>query len=325
MKDFNLNAPFSRRRALALGAGLTGGWIAETALGRARAFAQDSSGSSGNWQLPASVTKEIEEIIQAQGMTSDGVFTIGIDRDDIQDVTLHDVPIKPAFELNGDLNFQAIENSSLSAMNSDFCLKASELNGFISQLLAHNIVFQAEHQHFYDFKPLVWFVHFRAIGNPISIARGIKAALNVTSTPFPQTMPSNPTTPLPYDQLGDIIGAKPQIGSDGVVSFNLPRKDAIRLGGMIVNPYLNVDTNVYFEPYGDGNTAAAPDFGMISSEVDKVSTVMRKQGWDVTCLYNQETDEYPQLYFSHQFKTGDALDLAREIRHGLNQMNLKFT
>ncbi len=25
--------------------------------------------------------------------------------------------------------------------------------------------------------------------------------------------------------------------------------------------------------------------------------VMRQQGWDIGCLYNQETDEHPQLYF----------------------------
>ena len=46
---------------------------------------------------------------------------------------------------------------------------------------------------------------------------------------------------------------------------------------------------------------------------------MRAQNWDIGCLYNQETDEQPQLFFSHQFKTGDPYDLAREIRRGLDQ------
>jgi hypothetical protein len=325
MSSFEINRPFTRRRALAIGASVAGGFIAATALELPRAFADDSDSDSDDSQLPESVTDEIQKIIQAEGQRSNGVFNIEIDRNDIQGVTLHGVPIKPSFELNGNIVFQARGNGGIAEMNSDMCLKANELNSFITQLLAHNIVFQAEHQHFYDFKPLVWFVHFRAIGDPIAIAKGVKAALNVTSTPFPQTLPSNPTTPLPADQLGDIIGAKPTIGSDGVVSFDLPRRDKIRLGGVIINPYLNVQTNVIFEPYGsDGNAAASPDFSMVSWEVDRVSEVMRKQGWDVGCLYNQETDEQPQLYFSHQFKTGDALDLARQIRHGLNQMNLKF-
>ncbi len=51
--------------------------------------------------------------------------------------------------------------------------------------------------------------------------------------------------------------------------------------------------------------------------------VMRRQGWIIGCLYNQETDEHPQLYFSHQVKVGDAIELAHEIRRGLDQTNSK--
>jgi hypothetical protein len=50
---------------------------------------------------------------------------------------------------------------------------------------------------------------------------------------------------------------------------------------------------------------------------------MRGQGWDIGCLYNQETGERPQLFFSHQFKTGDPYQLAAEIRKGLNRMNVQ--
>jgi len=51
---------------------------------------------------------------------------------------------------------------------------------------------------------------------------------------------------------------------------------------------------------------------------------MQHQGWDIGYLYNQETEEHPQLYFSHQFKVGNAIQLAREIRKELNQTNSKF-
>ncbi len=63
---------------------------------------------------------------------------------------------------------------------------------------------------------------------------------------------------------------------------------------------------------------------MVTSEVEPVARVMRNLGWDVGCLYNQETGEHPQLFFSHQFKTGDPLQLAREIRAGLNLMDVKL-
>ncbi len=60
---------------------------------------------------------------------------------------------------------------------------------------------------------------------------------------------------------------------------------------------------------------------MIGPEVQPVVAAMRKQGWFVGCLYNQETDETPQLYFSHMLKTGNAYALAAEIRKGLDLTN----
>lgn len=50
---------------------------------------------------------------------------------------------------------------------------------------------------------------------------------------------------------------------------------------------------------------------------------MRKQV-DIGCLYNQETDEHSPLYVSHQFQTGDPIQLAHEIRNSLNLTNSKF-
>jgi hypothetical protein len=62
---------------------------------------------------------------------------------------------------------------------------------------------------------------------------------------------------------------------------------------------------------------------MVASEVQNVVRVMRRQGWEIGCLYNQETDEQPQLYFSHQVKVGNAVELAHEVRRGLNLTNSK--
>ena len=277
----------------------------------------------GTMPFPLALAREIERVIKAKGTIAYGLLQIGIDRDDIRDVTLHGVPISPAFEINGDLNFQYLGGRQVT-MNSDLCLKTSEVVPFLDRLLEHNIVFQAEHQHFYDFDPLVWFIHFRATGEAARIAAGVKAALNATSTPFPQAPPANPKTPLPAAQLGKIIGAKPSVGAHGVVSFQVPRAETIYLGGIRINPYLNVSMPVLFQPLANGRAAAVPDFGMIPSEIQKLVGLMRNRNWDIGCLYNQETDERPQLFFSHQFKTGDPIVLAHEIRDGLNLLNVRF-
>ncbi len=284
-----------------------------------------SLGVDAAMPFPQNLAEQIEDIVGAQGTISNGVFSIEIDRNDITDVTLHGFPILPANQINGTLFFQYMGGGRVF-MNSDMCMKAREINSFIDQLLSHDIAFQAEHQHFYDFAPLVWFIHFRAGGDALQLARGVKAALNVTSTPFPQMLPKNPTTPLPAEALGDIIGAKPSIGSNGIVNFLVPRANPITLGGVSINPYLNVATSIAFQPCGGGqNAIAIPDYGMIPPEIGKVVGYNRARSWDIGCLYNQETDEMPQLFFSHEFKQGDSIQLAREIRGALNLMDMKFS
>jgi hypothetical protein len=64
--------------------------------------------------------------------------------------------------------------------------------------------------------------------------------------------------------------------------------------------------------------AAVPDFSMTADEVAPVVQHMQGMGWFQGCLYNQETDEHPQLYFDHMLKTGDAYALAKEVRAGLD-------
>jgi hypothetical protein len=53
---------------------------------------------------------------------------------------------------------------------------------------------------------------------------------------------------------------------------------------------------------------------MTAAEVRPVMTTPRRAGWEIGGLYNQETAEQPQLYFSHAVATGDPVALAREIR-----------
>lgn len=85
-------------------------------------------------------------------------------------------------------------------------------------------------------------------------------------------------------------------------------------------------TTVAFEPLGGGQRAAvAPDFALMAAEVNSVMRVMRRHGFAIHCLCNQETAEQPQLPFSHQLAVGNALALARKVRRGLDRTNSTLT
>lgn len=318
MTNPEAGSQWPRRRVLKLGASLAG-LLAAGSLGNPLLLAADTEPDTA----PSDeVRRQVEQILNAKGKVSDGVFHLDIDRKDIENVTLHGVPIKPSFQINGSLFFQT--GGGRVMMNADLALKAEELDRFIDRLIVNNIVFQAEHQHMFDFSPVIWFVHFRAEGDPLRIAKGVKSALDTTATPFPQKTPEHPTTPLPAEEMGRIIGAKPDVKEDGVVTFDVPRRERIMLGGVSISPYLNVDTDIAFQPLEGGKAAAIPDYSLLASEVQRVVGEQSHRGWEIGCLYNQEIAESPQLYFSHQFKTGDPLQLAREIRSALNLTNVKF-
>ena len=57
---------------------------------------------------------------------------------------------------------------------------------------------------------------------------------------------------------------------------------------------------------------------MTGGEVMPVFRTMRAAGFEIGCLYNQETGEHPQLFFAHMFATGAPLELARAIRTALD-------
>jgi hypothetical protein len=170
---------------------------------------------------------------------------------------------------------------------------------------------------------MVWFMHMRGHGSARNLARACAAVLSVTSTPLPQAPPKHPTTPLDVKRLSKIIGGPGTVGSSGVVSFEIPRRNPMILGGIRISPFLNVYTPIGFQPLGGGDQAVVvPDFGQEADEVDRLAATMRGQGWETNCLYNQETSEQPQLFFSHDFKVGNAYQLAREVRRGLDQLNV---
>jgi hypothetical protein len=306
----------TRRAALALGGGTAAGLLLPSGIAQA-------AGKSGllrqSGKLPS--LEAMEKILQAEGETSEGLAHFSIDRDDAEHVKgPMGVEFSGSFEINGDLYFQPLRGGKLAFLNGDVPLKPEELNPFIDALLANGLTFQAMHQHYFDLRPMYWFIHFRGVAAPLALAKAIKGALDVTAIPFPQKSPQHPSTPFDARRLAKILHGTATVGEDGVVTVDISRKGRIVIDGVEVNPDANLSTNVQFKPQGQGanGAAAGPDFSLTSSEVTPVIGAMRAAGWQVDCLYNQETAESPQLYFSHMLKTGDVYELATEIRKGLD-------
>lgn len=319
MSVLDPRTPITRRGALAVGGGALAGGLLSGALPLTSAAAADRHEAHGS-QSETLPVDQIEEILQAEGMISKGVLSIDIERKDIGDVAGPlGVTFTPAFEIDGTLTFQPL-GLGKAFFNGDLALKPEETQPFIDAIIANRLIFQAFHQHYIEMSPNVWFIHWRGEGDPLRLARAVKNVLDVTSTPFPQMPPAHPTTPLNPDRLASILHGSASVGDEGVVTVEIDRTDTIIIDGIHVSPEANISTGVEFKPLSNSGSSAwaGPDFSMESSEVMPVVTLMRQQGWFQGCLYNQETNEYPQLFFDHMLKQGDAYALAGEIRRGLD-------
>jgi hypothetical protein len=302
----------NRRQALALG-GVTAGGMLATRVGIARAATLRRK----HGRLPV---QEMQKVLEAEGSTTKSVLGITVARDDLGTIKgPGGVPIAAPFQLNHDLFFQPLGNK-LAFFNGDVALKPSEVDPVIDAIIANDLVFQALHQHFYDFDPPVWFIHFRGMDDPVKLARAVRAVMAATSTPLPQQKPANPKTPLDVHRLAKSLHGDAEVEDGGVVTVDVSRADTIAIGDVEVAPETNVSTNIQFVSLDgtDKNVAVAPDMSMTSSETQPVIRLLRKYGFDIGCLYNQETNEHPQLYFAHAFKVGNPYTIAAEVRHALD-------
>jgi Domain of Unknown Function (DUF1259) len=317
MSQSKSELPITRRTALALGGGTAAGLLLPSGLAQGAGKRGGPLRQSG--RLPSLAA--MEKILHADGEVSEGLAHFSIDRDDAEHVKgPMGVEFSGSFEINGDLYFQPLRGGKLAFLNGDVPLKPEELNPFIDALLANGLTFQAMHQHYFDLDPMYWFIHFRGVAAPLALAKAVKAALDVTAIPFPQKGPERPSTPFDAKRLAKILHGTATVGEEGVVTVDVSRKGRIVIEGVEVNTDANLSTDIQFKPHGKAKDAAVagPDFSMTSSEVTPVISLMRGAGWQVHCLYNQETAESPQLYFSHMLKTGDVYELAAEIRQGLD-------
>jgi hypothetical protein len=267
---------------------------------------------------------QIESILGAEGSLSEGILQISLARSDIGVVAgPRGVEFSPAFSIHGDVWFQPSADGR-ALLNGDMALLPEEINPFLAALLQHGLTVQAYHQHMPMLEPQVWFVHFRGFGAPEDLANRLRAALDVTALPLPQQAPAEPTTPLDPDRLANILGGEAEVGDEGVVTVTVPRDNVELLGGLRVSPRAGISTQVEFKPLPEGGAAVVPDFSMRADAINPVlAHMLGDLDWFQGCLYNQETDEHPQLYFDHMLKVGDPYALATQIREGLDQTAAK--
>ena len=92
-----------------------------------------------------------------------------------------DVELLPSMGVATAINFQPVEGGQ-AAITGDFLMLANEVNPVAGALRDHEIEVHALHNHHLMEEPRYFYMHFFAVGDPATLAQGLRAALDQTNS-----------------------------------------------------------------------------------------------------------------------------------------------
>ena len=114
---------------------------------------------------------------------NNGVLQFSVAR--AEKITENGMELLPAQGINTALNFQPIGDGK-AAITGDFVLIAGEVNRVAKTLRVHGIQPTALHNHALADSPRLFYMHFWANDDAVKLARGLKAALDLTNAKKPE-------------------------------------------------------------------------------------------------------------------------------------------
>jgi hypothetical protein len=120
-------------------------------------------------------TAAIARTLGIAGKVNGGVFQVSVPRRETIRENGHEVP--PSMGVATAINFQPT-GSGKAAITGDFVMRAPEVNAVIRALQQSGIEVTALHSHMLDEEPRLYFMHFWANDDAVTLARGLRGALD---------------------------------------------------------------------------------------------------------------------------------------------------
>jgi hypothetical protein len=124
-------------------------------------------------------TSQIAAALGHGGKVTGGVYQVSVPR--AESIRDQGMEIPPSMGLGTAINFQPTGGGK-AAITGDFVMIASEVNPVIRALRQHGIEVTSLHNHLLNEEPRLFFMHFWANDDAVKLARGLRAALDATSS-----------------------------------------------------------------------------------------------------------------------------------------------
>jgi len=126
----------------------------------------------------------IQKILGYSGKVNGGILQFSIPR--AEKIFDGSMEVPPAMGVATSINFQPT-GGKRAAIAGDFVLLADEVNPVIQALRMNGIEVEAVHNHMLNDRPKLYFMHFWANSDAVTLAKGLRAALDKTHSMTPVT------------------------------------------------------------------------------------------------------------------------------------------
>jgi Domain of Unknown Function (DUF1259) len=124
-------------------------------------------------------TAAIARTLGRSGRMNGGVYQVSVPRAEV--IRSGNIPIPPSMGVATAINIQPTGGGRAVATG-DFVLTSGEVSGVMRALSQGAIQVTALHSHMVDETPRLFFVHFWGDGDAVTVAQGLRAALDLTNS-----------------------------------------------------------------------------------------------------------------------------------------------
>src|SRR6185437_6446721 len=267
-------------------------------------------------------TAKIDQAVGRSGQKLGDVYKVGFLRTDLH-VLVHGVAIKPALALGSWAAFSGTNDDAV--VMGDLVLLQDEVSPVMKKLRTAGFEITAVHNHLREETPRLMYMHYMGHGPAEQIASSLRTALAVSKTPLgkPAAAPAGASAPPAWvNTVEETVGRKGSFNG-GVLSFGLPRADAVTMSGMTVAPSEGVAESINFQEAGTGKVATTVDFVLTAEEVNPVISALEEHHITVTALHSHMLTEQPRLFFMHFWAVESPESVAAGIKAALSHVSTK--
>jgi hypothetical protein len=256
----------------------------------------------------------LNNVFGKKGTVTGNVYKITYPRSDLK-VKVNGFAVAPGLALGTWVGIIQMGNQAM--MMGDLVLLDSEVPKVIKKLVDENLEVTAIHNHLINETPAIKYVHYHGEGDAVTLAKEIKAVLEITATPL--TTPAKMQTPKnDWSKVTAILGTGKQNGK--LLQYTFPRKEKLTESGMEMPPSMGMATSINFQM--DGNRAAITgDFVLLADEVNPVVKALTENGITPTAIHTHMLYDEPHLFMMHFWAVDNPEKLARGLKAALDKTN----